>query len=207
GPSPRVVIEGVTPEIDGGRFPVKRVVGDTVTVGADVFAEGHDRLAAVLRFRPAGGEEGGGRPRWAGGEGPWEGAVGVGGDGTVRARRARVGRRLRLLAERAREEARRRAQRDERAPRGRGAPAPRGGARHGHGPGVVARRRAGARGRRTGRRPRDPRARARARRPRRPSPRSIEGNPIRPCAPRRGRSRAGRIRRLVRDVPALVWDV
>jgi len=28
----RVVIEGVTPEIDGGRFPVKRVVGETVTV-------------------------------------------------------------------------------------------------------------------------------------------------------------------------------
>ena len=47
----RVVIEGVTPEIDHGRFPAKRVLGDRVTVGADVFAEGHDRLAAVLRFR------------------------------------------------------------------------------------------------------------------------------------------------------------
>jgi starch synthase (maltosyl-transferring) len=57
GPPPHVVIEGVTPEIDGGRFPVKRVVGDTVTVGADVFAEGHDRLAAVLRFRHAGEDE------------------------------------------------------------------------------------------------------------------------------------------------------
>src|SRR2546428_5824426 len=51
---PRVVIEGVTPELDGGRFPVKRVVGETVTVGADVFSEGHDRLAAMLRFRRAG---------------------------------------------------------------------------------------------------------------------------------------------------------
>src|SRR5262247_2708868 len=57
GPSPRVVIEGVTPEIDGGRFPAKRVIGDTVTVGADVFAEGHDRLAAALRFRRAGEDE------------------------------------------------------------------------------------------------------------------------------------------------------
>jgi len=47
-------IEDVYPLIDGGRFPVKRVVGDTVIVGADVFAEGHDRLAAVLRFRRAG---------------------------------------------------------------------------------------------------------------------------------------------------------
>ena len=54
GSPPRVVIEGVTPELDGGRFPVKRVVGETVTVGADVFAEGHDRLAAMLRFRRAG---------------------------------------------------------------------------------------------------------------------------------------------------------
>ena len=51
---PRVVIEGVTPEIGGGRFPAKRVVGEVVTVGADVFAEGHDRLAALLRVRRTG---------------------------------------------------------------------------------------------------------------------------------------------------------
>ena len=53
GPA-RVVIEGVTPELDGGRFAVKRVVGETVTVGADVFAEGHDRLVAMLGFRRVG---------------------------------------------------------------------------------------------------------------------------------------------------------
>jgi starch synthase (maltosyl-transferring) len=47
----RVVIEAVTPEIDGGRFPAKRVAGETVTVEADIFADGHDSLAAVLRFR------------------------------------------------------------------------------------------------------------------------------------------------------------
>src|SRR5215467_13680397 len=51
---PRVVVEAVAPEVDGGRFPVKRVVGDTVVVGAAVFAEGHSRLAAVLRFRREG---------------------------------------------------------------------------------------------------------------------------------------------------------
>src|SRR6185437_7540750 len=39
----RVIIEHVRPEIDGGRFPVKRVVGDTVIVEAAVFADGHDR--------------------------------------------------------------------------------------------------------------------------------------------------------------------
>src|SRR2546429_658053 len=47
----RVVIEGVRPEIDCGRFPVKRTVGETVEVEADVFADGHDELACVLRYR------------------------------------------------------------------------------------------------------------------------------------------------------------
>jgi starch synthase (maltosyl-transferring) len=47
----RVAIEAVSPEIDGGRFPAKRAVGETVTVEADVFADGHDALAAVLRYR------------------------------------------------------------------------------------------------------------------------------------------------------------
>ncbi len=47
----RVVVEGVSPEIDGGRFPIKRVTGETVTVEADVFADGHDVVTAVLRWR------------------------------------------------------------------------------------------------------------------------------------------------------------
>jgi len=47
----RVVIEAVAPEIDGGRFPSKRVTGETVTVEADILADGHDTLAAVLRYR------------------------------------------------------------------------------------------------------------------------------------------------------------
>jgi len=50
GPS-RVVIERISPEIDGGRFPIKRIVGDRVRVEADVFADGHDVLACVLRVR------------------------------------------------------------------------------------------------------------------------------------------------------------
>src|SRR3990172_649118 len=48
----RVVIEAVTPEVDAGRFPVKRVVGEAVVVEADVFADGHDRLVVLLRHRP-----------------------------------------------------------------------------------------------------------------------------------------------------------
>jgi starch synthase (maltosyl-transferring) len=47
----RVVIEAVTPEIDSGAFPAKRSVGERVTVEADVFADGHDALACVLRWR------------------------------------------------------------------------------------------------------------------------------------------------------------
>jgi starch synthase (maltosyl-transferring) len=54
----RVVIEGVSPEIDGGRFPIKRVVGERVVVEADVIADGHARLAAVLRYRYVGPEAG-----------------------------------------------------------------------------------------------------------------------------------------------------
>lgn len=47
----RVVIENVTPQVDGGRFPAKRTVGDTVRVEADIFTDGHDSIAAVLLFR------------------------------------------------------------------------------------------------------------------------------------------------------------
>src|SRR5262245_49862173 len=47
----RVVIERVWPEIDGGRFPIKRTVGESVTVSADVLADGHDLLAGVLKYR------------------------------------------------------------------------------------------------------------------------------------------------------------
>src|SRR6202034_2452840 len=47
----RVVIEGVEPEIDAGRFPIKRITGDTVQVEADVFADGPDHGAARLLFR------------------------------------------------------------------------------------------------------------------------------------------------------------
>jgi starch synthase (maltosyl-transferring) len=46
----RVVIERVAPEIDCGRFPIKRVVGERVVVEADVFADGHDQLACQILY-------------------------------------------------------------------------------------------------------------------------------------------------------------
>src|SRR5687768_5562362 len=48
-PAPaRVVIESVRPQVDGGRYPVKRVVGEEVEVEADVFADGHDAVFCEL---------------------------------------------------------------------------------------------------------------------------------------------------------------
>src|SRR5258708_36963785 len=67
----RVVVEGVKPEIDCGRFPIKRITGDTVTVEADVFADGHDVVAAVLGWRRAGSQGGGGTPMEHLGNDPW----------------------------------------------------------------------------------------------------------------------------------------
>ena len=53
----RVVIERVSPEIDCGRFPIKRVVGEAVIVEADVFADGHDQVACQLLYRREGEKE------------------------------------------------------------------------------------------------------------------------------------------------------
>lgn len=50
----RVVIEGITPEVDAGRFPVKRTVGELVQVEADVFTDGHDSISASVLVRKAG---------------------------------------------------------------------------------------------------------------------------------------------------------
>jgi len=49
----RVVIESVSPEVDGGSFPAKSTIGDPLTVEADVFADGHDEVRCVLRHRKA----------------------------------------------------------------------------------------------------------------------------------------------------------
>jgi starch synthase (maltosyl-transferring) len=49
--SQRVAVERVRPEIDGGRYPIKRVVGDMLEVEADIFADGHDKLTACVRYR------------------------------------------------------------------------------------------------------------------------------------------------------------
>ena len=51
GPPSGIIIEHVQPEIDCGRYPIKREVGDLLEVSADIFKDGHDAIAAVLRYR------------------------------------------------------------------------------------------------------------------------------------------------------------
>jgi starch synthase (maltosyl-transferring) len=50
----RVVIEGVEPEVDAGRFPIKRTVGEKVVVEADAFCDGHDAITLRLLWREQG---------------------------------------------------------------------------------------------------------------------------------------------------------
>jgi starch synthase (maltosyl-transferring) len=51
GSGPRIAIEGVAPELDGGHFPIKRLIGDRLTVEADIFSDGHETLGAALLVR------------------------------------------------------------------------------------------------------------------------------------------------------------
>jgi len=51
----RIHIERLYPELDCGRYPVKRVVGDRLEVWADIYRDGHDVLRATLLYRPRGG--------------------------------------------------------------------------------------------------------------------------------------------------------
>ena len=52
--APRLAIEAPSPCVDGGRFPARRTVGTLVDVEADVIGDGHDTLAAVLRWQAPG---------------------------------------------------------------------------------------------------------------------------------------------------------
>ncbi len=52
----RIAIEGVAPEIGGGRFAVKRAAGEELVVEADIFCDGHDVIAAAVLVRAPNGE-------------------------------------------------------------------------------------------------------------------------------------------------------
>ena len=53
-PPPRIQIQRVRPQLDGGRYAVKRTSGDRVDIAATIFRDGHDVLGAAVRFKPPG---------------------------------------------------------------------------------------------------------------------------------------------------------
>src|SRR2546429_2075073 len=59
---PSVVIEELQPLLDGGDYPIKRIVGEDLAVEADIFKDGHDVVAAVLKWRALGKREWRGKP-------------------------------------------------------------------------------------------------------------------------------------------------
>ena len=77
----RVVIEHVTPEIDAGRFPIKRIAGDPVVVQADIFGDGHDHVEARLLYRAAGEKKWLTAPMALIGNDRWEGTFTVAREG------------------------------------------------------------------------------------------------------------------------------
>ncbi len=73
----RVVIENVSPEINGGRFPAKRTVGEKVTVAADIHTDGHDLISAVILYRNDGDARWSEAPLRELGNDRWEGSFPV----------------------------------------------------------------------------------------------------------------------------------
>jgi starch synthase (maltosyl-transferring) len=53
----RVVIENIQPQVDGGRYPAKRAIGERVDVTADIFGDGHDHIRAEVLYKKKGSTE------------------------------------------------------------------------------------------------------------------------------------------------------
>lgn len=68
-----VVMENLAPLVDGGRYPVKRVVGQLVRVTADVFKDGHDVVRAVVKWREVGKKKWREEPMWPEDNDAWSG--------------------------------------------------------------------------------------------------------------------------------------
>ena len=49
--APFAVVESVAPQVDGGRFAIKRVAGEEIVVEADCYAHGHEHVACEVRYR------------------------------------------------------------------------------------------------------------------------------------------------------------
>lgn len=73
-----VVIENLWPQIEGGRYPIKRTPGEEVTVYADIFKEGHDVVRAVVKWRPVGQKKWQEAPMTHVGDDRWRGSFAAG---------------------------------------------------------------------------------------------------------------------------------
>ncbi len=77
GRAPRIQIEDVRPQIDCGRYPVKRSTGDEVEVRATIFRDGHESLGAAILYRPPGSATWRETPLTAAGNDRWTGSFTV----------------------------------------------------------------------------------------------------------------------------------
>ncbi|MGH8136916.1 MAG: alpha-1,4-glucan--maltose-1-phosphate maltosyltransferase [Steroidobacteraceae bacterium] len=73
----RVVIENIAPQVDCGRFPIKRTAGESVEVQADMFADGHDAVTATLLYRHEKSPDWHSSPMRAIGNDRWQGSFTV----------------------------------------------------------------------------------------------------------------------------------
>src|SRR3954451_17129779 len=73
-PPARIQIQDVSPQVDCGRYPVKRTVGDRVDVRARIFRDGHETLGAAIRWKPRGGTKWAESPLQPVGNDWWEGS-------------------------------------------------------------------------------------------------------------------------------------
>src|SRR4051812_18029929 len=73
-PPARIQIQDVAPQVDGGRYPYKRTVGDRVDVRARIFRDGHETLGAAVRWKPRAESKWRESPLTAGGNDWWEGS-------------------------------------------------------------------------------------------------------------------------------------
>ncbi len=74
----RVVIENVSPELHGGKYPAKAVEGERLVVDADIFVDGADAVCAALCFRPSGSAEWQRSPMVSQGNDRWQGSFTAG---------------------------------------------------------------------------------------------------------------------------------
>lgn len=72
-----VVVSNVTPRVEGGRYATKRVTGEKLRVEADLFKDGHDQLAAVLKWRKKGAREWNETPMTPGENDRWHAEIAV----------------------------------------------------------------------------------------------------------------------------------